>query len=145
MHIHHLVILIALAFTFSACQKVSLDELTDIHWRLEQMTDANTGEVHIFPTDLEAYGIVFSPDGTIAFTNACNYHDGKYTILSRNRIRFSELGPGTYAWCNELSEWELGLIHIFENICNLHTTATHLTLSYKQINYRFERALLDTQ
>lgn len=141
-----LLLLGIIAYSFLGCQKEeeseinhTLSDLTNTEWKMEKVTLKANVDVILYPENLDLFGISFLADGEMAIMGGCNYHFGRYSTESKNKIQFSDLGPGTYKFCKDLHDWEMQFIHGLENVLIYRSDGNRLLIISEKNEFNFQR------
>jgi len=112
-----LILLLILLIDLYSCEKSDNERVNDsivnTEWTLSKIINNNTGEITLFPEQIDKFYILFKQSGIIELPNYCNYAYGTYNLIGTDSIVISEVGPGTEKGClpTIAMDWEFLFIN----------------------------------
>lgn len=109
--------IILAVFLTIGCERLNndlnLESIVQTEWLLSRIIDNETGEVKLFPQELDKFIIIFKDDGLIELPGYCNYSFGHYELIGNDSLLVYDLGPATKKYClpDLHMEWEVLFIH----------------------------------
>ncbi|MBK1442301.1 META domain-containing protein [Parapedobacter sp. ISTM3] len=146
MSTYRICLLVIVVCSVFSCEKSdyanlenTLLDLTNTRWKMEKTIDKTTKYISTYPRKPDLYEISFQAEGKLRLQGGCNYHYGSYRIGGNNTIRFSELGPATYLYCEDIHDWEMQTIYGLENASKYRSDGDRLIIEGKRVVFHLQR------
>ncbi|SEL63687.1 META domain-containing protein [Parapedobacter koreensis] len=145
MNAYRIFLLVIIACSLFSCEKNgysdlenTLLDLTNTRWKMEKTIDKKTKDISLYPRQRASYELSFQSEGKLSMQGGCNYHYGNYSTGSNNTIQFSELGPGTYGYC-DIHDWEMQTVYGLENALAYRSDGDRLIITGERVVFHLQR------
>lgn len=146
MNTYRILLIVIIAYSLFGCRKNDISDLdntlldlTNTQWRFEKIVVKASNDANFYPKNLSPFDLSFQPNGELSVTGGCNYRYGSYSTEDQNTIVFSDLGPGTYLYCPELTEWETGIVWGIEEASTYRSDGARLIIANERHDFHFLR------